>query len=227
MTELGTDDPAKIRAHGAIDLPTIQRYLNRWFTSSVDLFAGERSSNAAAYFGAGLKGRWKEEARFEDHVALEGVYALPSVEGERVTSEEVPLRNAMNEVLRDDYVDDCEFVVKRWNKVLEKAGRSERFYLPNRRFHRTVGAYASGTFDIEGNPLSPEGFEARKNEWLPSEADKTFVKSLMKPTLGVGQIAGWLAPPSKGINGNDFAWDYVRFDKSSAGVSLGAAPSLI
>ncbi len=65
-----------------IDLPTIQKYLNRWFSSSVDLFGGERSSNAASYFAAGLKGRHKEETRFEDHVALEGSYDLVVPDGQ-------------------------------------------------------------------------------------------------------------------------------------------------
>ena len=132
----------------------------------------------------------------------------------------------MNEVLRDGYVQDCEFVVERWNRALEKAGRSERMYLPNRRFNREQGIYAGHHFDIEGNALTAAEWEAKKDEWLPSEADLTFVKSLMVPCLGHGQIAGWIAPPKKGINGNPFAWEYVRFDKSSAGVAAGAAPSL-
>ena len=37
-------------ARGAIDLSTIQRYLNFWFTSSLDLFGSEVSSNAATSF---------------------------------------------------------------------------------------------------------------------------------------------------------------------------------
>jgi len=28
MKELGSDDPARIRAHGAVDLPLVQKYLN-------------------------------------------------------------------------------------------------------------------------------------------------------------------------------------------------------
>ena len=34
----------------------------------------------------------------------------------RSSTEEVPLRNAMNEVLRDDYVEDYQRGVDRWNK---------------------------------------------------------------------------------------------------------------
>ncbi len=225
MNELGTDEPDRVRAHGAVDLPTIQRYLNRWFSSSVDLFGGERSSNAASYFAAGLKGRWKEETRFEDHRALEGAYALPVLASGRITNEEVPLRNAMNEILRDDYVDDCGFVVGRWNKVLERAGRSERLTLPSRRFHRLVGIYAGETFDPEGNPVTPEAFAAGRDRWLPSDADRAFVRGLMTPVLEAGHIASWIAPPPKGIDGHPFEWAYVRFDRSSAGVALGATPS--
>src|SRR6202451_4501607 len=56
MKELNTDDPVAIRHAGAIDLPTVQRYLNFWFSSSLDLFGSEQSSNAASYFANGLKG---------------------------------------------------------------------------------------------------------------------------------------------------------------------------
>ena len=51
---------------GGIDLPTIQKYLNLWYTLSLDLFGGEISSNAADAFAAGLKGRYKED-RYEEH----------------------------------------------------------------------------------------------------------------------------------------------------------------
>ena len=66
MKALATDDPARVRGEGAIDLPTLQRYINFWFSSSLDLFGAEISSNAASYFAGGLKGR-PDEARFADH----------------------------------------------------------------------------------------------------------------------------------------------------------------
>src|SRR5437773_8667677 len=46
--ELMKQDPnGDVRRHGGLDLPTIQKYLNLWFTLSLDLFGGEISSNAA------------------------------------------------------------------------------------------------------------------------------------------------------------------------------------
>ena len=232
MDELKTDDPEAIRKHGAIDLPTIQRYINRWFSSSVNLFGGEVSNNASMYFANGLKGRCKEATKFEDHKALEQFYDMPTPKANgddiaQLSVEQVPLRNAINEVLRDDYIGDCEFVVGRWNRILEKAGREERLYLPHRRFHREMGIYSGWHFDPQGKPISWSEFETNKNHWLPSTEDREFVKSLMTPVLGMGKIASWIAPPRKGINGNPFEWEYVRFDKTSVGVGLGATPSLI
>src|SRR5215470_13334875 len=71
------------RAEGGIDLPTLQRYINFWYSVSLDLFGGEISSNAAEYFACGLKGRANEK-KFSDHVALEGSYDMLVPEGERL-----------------------------------------------------------------------------------------------------------------------------------------------
>ena len=90
------------RNQGAIDLPTIQKWINFWFSSAVELFGGEISSNAADYFATGLKGRYQEQKKYEEHKALDAVYELDTLEGGRLSSTEVPLRNAMNEVLRDE-----------------------------------------------------------------------------------------------------------------------------
>jgi benzoyl-CoA 2,3-dioxygenase component B len=209
MNRVGVD-PASVRAEHVIDLGTIQRYLNHWYTSSLDLFGGERSSNAADFFASGMKGRYREE-QYADHVAVEGHYDLP-VPGPdgRMTSEQVPLRNAMNEILRDNYVGDCEFVAQRWNRVLEKAGRAERLKLPSRRFRRAVGIYGDGNYDPDGNPISAEEFEARRHEWLPTKDDLAWVQSLMHPVTKPGQIASYISPPAKGIDDHPFEWEYVR-----------------
>src|SRR5947207_5657740 len=92
MHRVGTD-PAKVRAEHAIDLPTVQRYLNHWYSSSLDLFGGEKSSNAADFFATGLKGRYREE-QCADHLALEGVYELPVPTADGgLAKEQAPLRN--------------------------------------------------------------------------------------------------------------------------------------
>jgi benzoyl-CoA 2,3-epoxidase subunit B len=209
MNQVGPD-AAAVRGAGGVDLPTLQKYLNLWYSSSLDLFGGERSSNAAQFFADGLKGRFMEETKYTDHLALEGAYELPVVVEDRLSTESVPLRVAMNEVLRDEYVGDCEETVRRWNKVLEAEGRGERLYLPNRRFNRRVGEYAERRFSPQGEPIGEHDWTTRRDEWLPTRADLDFVKSLMHPVTEIGKIAGWIAPPVKGINNNPFAWEYVR-----------------
>jgi benzoyl-CoA 2,3-dioxygenase component B len=199
-----------VRAVGGVDLPTIQKYLNLWYSLSLDLFGSEISTNAAAFFGAGLKGRAKEE-KFEDHVALEGIYPMEVPEGGAFRREEVPLRSAMNEVLRDAYVEDCQRGVDRWNKVLADAGLGFRLALPSRRFHRHQGIFAGHHFDPEGRPLSEEEWSRRKDDWLPSAADRAYVKSLQaRPVYRPGEMASWIAPPARGVDGKPLDFQYVR-----------------
>jgi benzoyl-CoA 2,3-dioxygenase component B len=208
--EIMQQDPNEdVRAHGGIDLPTIQRYVNLWYSLSADLFGGEISSNAADYFASGLKGRY-HEVKQKDHAALDGVYPMQVPERGTLSETEVPLRNAMNEVLRDAYIADCQRGVDRWNSVLEKAGVDYRFTLPSRRFHRHVGIYSNGSFTPAGDPISAEEFERQRDKWLPSQSDLEYVASLMQPVHERGKIANWVAPPSKGIHGKPFDFEYVR-----------------
>ena len=205
MKELGTDDPAAIRAPGAIDLPTIQRYLNFWFTSSLDLFGSEVSSNAATTFAAGIKGR-PDESQYEDHVCRDATYQLETPNG----VETVALRNAMNEVMRTSYVKDCEIGVKRWNMQIQRAGYDFRLNLPSPHFHRIQGAWAGLPVDPQGRLLDRADFDRRAGDWLPSEADRTFVRSLMQRVVEPGKMAGWIAPPDRGINNLPVDYEYVQ-----------------
>ena len=120
------------------------------------------------------------------------------------------MRNALNEVLRGEYVRDCERAMKRWNKYLADAGVSEQLYLPSTRFHRHVGEFAGHTFDVRGDLITKEEFERRRSEWLPSREDRQYVFSLMHPVTEPGKMANWIAPPTAGIKGLPFEFEYVR-----------------
>jgi benzoyl-CoA 2,3-dioxygenase component B len=202
-----------VRKLGGIDLPTIQKYLNLWFTLSLDLFGGEISSNAASFFANGLKGRAHEEKEFDDHVALEGFHGIDVPKAGKVVREDVPMRNAMNEILRDSYIADCQRGVDKWNRVLEAAGIEYRLKLPSRRFHRHIGLYADVCATPEGELISKDDFARRRDEWLPCDADEAYVKSLMtKPVFEAGKMANWLAPPARGIKGKPIEFEYVRHE---------------
>ena len=209
MNELRTDDPQKVREAGAIDLVTIQKYMNFWFSSSLDLFGADISSNAAAYFANGLKGR-PDETLYQEHRA-EGEYTLEVPDGQGGSrAEMVSMRNAMNEVMRAAYVRDCENGVKRWTKILEKAGINFELKLASPRFHRQVGSWANIPTDPSGQPISQEAYEAGKKDWLPSPEDQAFVASLMRPVYEPGKMAAWIAPPDRGINNQPLEYEYVR-----------------
>jgi benzoyl-CoA 2,3-dioxygenase component B len=212
MRESGKEHPDDVRQLGVIDLPTIQRYLNLWFTVSLDLFGGEISSNAATSFATGIKGRAKEES-YSDHRALEGSYPVDVPRDGQVVREDVPLRNAMNEMMRDSYIEDCQRGVDKWNKAIASHGISFELKLPSRRFHRNIGVFA-GTWTDPGGRLVPEAdWRAREGEWLPSPADRAIVRSLQqRPVLDPKQMASWISAPKQGIKGRPVDFEYVRRD---------------
>jgi benzoyl-CoA 2,3-dioxygenase component B len=205
MQELGTDDPARLRAHGVVDLPTLQKYLNFWCSSSLDLFGSEISSNSAANFANGLKGR-PDEDQYPDHVLRGASMRVVTPEGEQ----EVPMLNALNEVMRESYLKDCEIGLKRWNRTIERAGHPLRLALPSTRFRRAIGAWAGQPVDPQGKLVPEAEYSRRLHDWIPSPQDRDFVKSLMQRVAEPGKMAGWIAPPERGINNLPVEYEYVR-----------------
>jgi len=212
MNQLKTDDPAKLRAAGVIDLPTLQRYLNFHFSVTLDLFGADQSSNAALYYSSGLKGRFEEGKRGDDHRLKGDTYTVLGVREGRLVAEQVPMLNALNEVLRDDYIKDSMAGVERWNRVIEKAGIPFRLAVPHKAFHRKIGTFADISVAPNGEVVGPEVWSANENRWLPSPEDRAFVTSLMGRVAEPGKFAHWIAPPARGINNHAVDFEYVRFN---------------
>jgi benzoyl-CoA 2,3-dioxygenase component B len=212
MVEQDTDEVA---AYGAIPLSTIQKYLNFHYSVSLDLFGGETSTNVANYYTAGLKGRWMEDRRKDDHrLADDAMLVDALLDGEAGLSEfgqtEVSALTGLNTDLRREYIADCQGGANRWNKILAAAGLPQRLKLPHIAFNRKVGAFAGVEASPDGEMLTPDEWERRKDSWLPTDTDKTYVRSLMRPVYQRGKIAAWIAPPRNGINGKPFDYDYVH-----------------
>jgi benzoyl-CoA 2,3-dioxygenase component B len=212
MNELKTDDPARLRAAGVIDLPTIQRYLNFHFSVTIDLFGADESSNAATFYSSGLKGRFEEGKRGDDHRLKGDVYRVLQVVDGRLVDKEVPMLNALNEVLRDDYIKDSIGGVSRWNKVIEKAGIPFRLQTPHKAFHRNIGTLAGVKVSPDGRVVSDHEWNANVEQWLPTDTDRAFVASLMGRVVAPGRFANWIAPPAMGINRQPVDFEYVRFN---------------
>src|SRR5712664_752681 len=116
MREHKTDD---VRKHGGVDLPTMQKYINFHCSVSLDLFGSEVSTNAANFYTAGLKGRFEETKKSDDHLLKEATYSVAVPDGDAVKMVEEPARLALNERLRDDYIADCQRGVDRWNATIK------------------------------------------------------------------------------------------------------------
>jgi benzoyl-CoA 2,3-dioxygenase component B len=211
MAQHKTDDPAKLRSLGVLDLPTIQRYINFHSSVTVDLFGSDVSSNAATFYTTGLKGRYEEGKIEDDHQLKERTYpVLEAGEGQLVTRE-APMLNALNEKLRDDFIKDSNAGVERWNRVIAKHGIDFRLTVPHKAFHRQIGPLAGLKVSPQGRVVSEAEWACKVNEWLPTEEDAAFVHSLMGRVVEPGKVANWIAPPATGINRQPVNFEYVRF----------------
>ena len=209
MGKRGGDD---VRRLGGIDLPTIQRYLNFHCSVSLDLFGSEISTNAANFYTAGLKGRFEETKKTDDHLLKAATYPVAQLDGERVVVREEPALTALNERLRDDYVADCQRGVDRWNEVIRRHGIDFELRLPHRAFHRAIGTFAEAKVTPDGRVITEAEWDAQHSAWLPTDSDRAYVQDLMKPVVERGRFANWIAPPARGINGQPVDFEYVRLD---------------
>jgi hypothetical protein len=82
--------------------------------------------------------------------------------------------------------------------------------LPHIAFNRKVGAFSGIEASPDGEMLSADEWQRRQSQWLPTDVDKTFVRSLMQPVHERGKIAAWIAPPRNGVNGKPFDYEYVH-----------------
>jgi benzoyl-CoA 2,3-epoxidase subunit B len=204
------NDTSAVRKLGVIDLPTLQKKANLHFSLSLDLFGNEISTNAANAFHAGIKGRYREDKLDDDHQLESGTYPVSRLIDGAIAKQDVPALSALNMRLRDDYVADCQAGVGRWNRVLEKHGTTFRMSLPHVAFNRHIGEFSGIHADAEGKLLSDAEWEARKDDYLPSDSDRGYIESLMQPEMEPGKFAGWIGPPKVGIDNKPGDFEYVK-----------------
>ncbi|HVV10011.1 MAG TPA: benzoyl-CoA 2,3-epoxidase subunit BoxB, partial [Amycolatopsis sp.] len=199
-----------IASHGGIPLEIIQRYINFHYSVSLDLFGSETSTNAANYYTAGLKGRWMEPRRKDDHQLTDDAAELPRPREDGTwDSEEMQKILLLNLDLRGEYIADCQSGVKRWNRILADNDISFTFALPHPGFNRHVGINSGHHITPDGTIVDEQTWQRGQANWLPTAEDLAFVRSLMRPVYERGKIASWVAPPRQGINGKPFDYEYV------------------
>ncbi len=209
--QLMKQDPNEdARAQGGIDLRTVQRFVNFWYSSSLDLFGGEISSNAADYFAAGLKGRAHEEKKFEDHVAsrrLRDGTSRKRIDRDAGSSHAQRderntagcLRGRQSEGRRS-----LESHLERGGVALRNPASQSSFQSQDGVALGTLLRCARAT-DQRGRVPSSPGRVAANAE------DKSYLQSLMaEAVLEPGKMAHWIAPPMRGINGKPIDFEYIR-----------------
>ena len=213
MKEAGVTDATdarRVRDLGVIDLPTIGKKINLHFSLTLDLFGSEISTNAANAFSASLKGRFREDKLTDDHQLLNDTYpVLRCIDG-AIVKQEVPALSALNMRLRDDFVDDCNGGVGRWNKVIERAGIDYRLALPHQAFNRRIGEFAKIHADSDGNILGDAEWSRVRESLLPTDDDNRYIAGLKRPVRDPGTFATWIAPPKVGIDNKPGDFEYVK-----------------
>ena len=201
-------DTADIGRFGGVDIDTLQRYLNFHYSVSLDLFGAETSTNAANYFATGIKGRFQEERRDDDHQMKTSTRTVPHVADGEIGERDVAALTALNETLRDDYTADCQKGIDRWNRTLADVGRELR--LPHAGFNRAVGEFAAHHVSPDGKLIDDSAWAAGQPSWLPTADDRAHVEALMVGVTEPGKVAGWVAPPTTGIHQQPIDYEYVR-----------------
>jgi benzoyl-CoA 2,3-dioxygenase component B len=213
MRDNNITDPFKIEAirkHGVVDLPTMQKKMNFHYSVTLDLFGSEISTNAANAFNSSVKGRFHETKIDDDHQLHNDTYPiLRNINGKFELVNE-PAISAVNGRLCDDYINDCEQVVKTWNKVISGFGIDFKLALPHKAFHRKVGDYSEVFVTPKGDIIEESSWNNSQSDWLPNNEDLEYILSLMVPETEAGKFANWIAAPKAGINGQPGDYEYVK-----------------
>jgi hypothetical protein len=177
-----------------IGLDVIQKYVNFWYSSSLDLFGGEISSNAAGLLRLGAQGA-RARDKHRDHIALTGIYHVPVIEDGRIVKREVAMRNAMNEILRDAYIDDNQRGVDRWNKIIAEQGIDFRSRCPAAA---SIGRWGSTRATLRpAGTRSPPRSASAQARMAPERADRSYVEAADAAGARAGKMAHWIAAPER------------------------------
>lgn len=161
----GNDGLARVVKAGVIPGWLLQKYLNKWISTSHDLFGTDHSSSAHWAYVWGVKGRY-DEPKNEKPVDLDDV----------------------NDYNRQLYHDEVNTLVQRFNNCLP-AGQ-EKLYTPDIKFNREIGRWAGQKFHPQtGERLEDKEYDQQLDSWLPNAADKKLLLEIIEDSKGK-----WIAP---------------------------------
>ena len=164
----GNDGLRRIVEAGVIPAWLIQRYLNKWISSSYDLFGTDNSSSAHWAYVWGIKGRYDE----------------PKNEQQAKVDE-------LNDYNRHLYRDEVAGLIERFNNVLRPG--EPKLYAPHIKFNRNIGRWAGQKFHAQtGEPLDDKAYEQHLQEYMPTAADKKLLLDI------IANEKKWIVPKEGG-----------------------------
>ena len=151
----GNDGLRRIVEAGVIPPWLIQKYLNKWISSSYDLFGTDHSSSAHWAYVWGIKGRYDEP--------------------QNQTEADLDDLNDYNRIL---YQKEVAGLIERFNSFLKPG--TKKLYAPDIKFNRAIGKYAGQKFHAEnGDPLDDKTYDQHMKEYMPSAEDKKLLLEII------------------------------------------------
>jgi benzoyl-CoA 2,3-dioxygenase component B len=208
--ELMKQPGGDVRAQGGIDLPTVQKYLNLWYTLSL----GSVRRRGVVQRGGCVRRR--------DQGTPQGRQVRRSTSSWTPSSRWTCWRTARWSTRTSPCATRstrcCAPSTARTARAASSAGtrpcatRASTSSSSCPRPSSTARSACGRAFGFapDGTRLTDEEWNRRRGEWLPTQADEDYVKSLMRPVTEPGKMASWLAPPLKGINNLPGEFEYVK-----------------
>ena len=145
----GANGLRRIVKQGVIPCELLQKYLNKWISTGLDLFGTDDSTSAQWAYVYGVKGRYDER---ESDIEAD--------------------REHLNEASRELYFQELREEMRRISAA-RKEGEPELF-IPSDKFNRGIGNYAGKNYTIRGEKFegTDEEYEAYLISVLPTEEDE-------------------------------------------------------
>lgn len=160
----GNDGLRRIVQAGVVPGWLVQKYLNKWISSSYDLFGTDNSSSAHWSYVWGIKGRYDEPK-----------------------NEQVVRLDDLNDYNRHLYRDEVAGLIDRFNNVLQPG--QPRLYAPHIQFNRAIGRWAGQKFHAHtGEPIDDASYEQHLKEYMPGVEDKKLLLDI------ISNEKKWIAP---------------------------------
>ena len=145
----GANGLRRIVKQGVIPCELLQKYLNKWISTGLDLFGTDDSTSAQWAYVYGVKGRYDER---ESDIEAD--------------------REHLNEASRELYFQEIREEMRRISAA-RKEGEPELF-IPSDKFNRGIGNYSGKKYTIRGEKFegTDEEYEAYLISVLPTEEDE-------------------------------------------------------